>query len=703
MEDKYFEQLVAEILHPAEEFSPIPFWFLNDKLEIPELTRQLTDFKAKGVDAVVLHPRIGIPKELEYLSETYFDIIRQIVEAAEKLEMKVVLYDEGMYPSGSAHGQVVAENPSLASMGITKRWEAGDGKIIARLEDGNLLVQDFTGGTIRGIHFGEDDGEQGAPKSADILNPKAVDCFIRMTHNRYYHHLKRHFGKTILGFFTDEPCVMGRNITAFHPWTPGLEDELTAKGAKLSDLNALFEGAENESVRIYHETVRSRLNEVYYKRLSDWCEDRGIWLMGHPEASDDIDQQTYFHVPGQDLIMRRISPEDGGLSGEDSVQAKCSADAARHTRKRRNSNECFGVCARFGNRFHFTGGDMKWMTDWLAVRGVNLFIPHAFYYSIRGARLEERPPDVGPNNIWWSHYRMYSDYIKRVSYIMTDAKNCADVAVICESGKIPSNELAGFYENQVEFNYLPKALLKDSSTELNAGGYSYSCYLADKDMKLNARRIFSVDQVTERDFVPDCMCRDLRVSHIVKNGVHMYFFTNEGEQDLDISGSVAAKGIPVWMDLWRGDIWEDKHQVQDGRTEIHFCLGRRESLLLILKPMSCKTAYGKKKSVQLLELDFKAAGEDKQSITKEYQVEYVSSMPTGNEVIKAYGQEMAELYCNGSFVGASLWSPHRFDVGGYLNPGRNDIRLVFSGSIANRYTDQEIPYGMDDLNREEIL
>ena len=42
-----------------------------------------------------------------------------------------------------------------------------------------------------------------------------------------------------------------------------------------------------------------------------------------------------------------------------------------------------------------TASDMKWYIDWLGLRGVNLFIPHAFYYSVTGERKEERPPDVG--------------------------------------------------------------------------------------------------------------------------------------------------------------------------------------------------------------------------------------------------------------------------------------------------------------------
>lgn len=103
------------------------------------------------------------------------------------MNMKVVLYDEGMYLSGSAHGQVVATNASFASKGIRLLEEKpAHGEIITQFPDGKYLVYDYTQGTIRGIHFGEDDGEAGAPASADILNPEVVDCFIHLTHDCYY-------------------------------------------------------------------------------------------------------------------------------------------------------------------------------------------------------------------------------------------------------------------------------------------------------------------------------------------------------------------------------------------------------------------------------------------------------------------------------------------------------------------------------------
>lgn len=452
-------KLIEEIKNPGQEYTPIPFWFFNDEPDEEKIAAQLKDYVKKGVHGFVLHPRIGVPETLPYLSEEYFEWVRFIVKTAAELDMKVVLYDEGMYPSGSAHGMVVAANPEFASKGIILADGPCHGDILHTFEDGKSLVYRYTRGTIRGIHFGEDDGEENAPLSADILNVDAVSMFIKLTHDRYYEKLKDYFGNTIIAFFTDEPSALGRNAWEYREWVPGMEKEIEEAGGNVEDLRGLFTGENNKSIEIYEKLIKKYLRENFYAQLSKWCEEHGILLMGHPERSDDVEEQLYFQIPGQDLIMRRIVPKTGGLIGGDSVQAKLAADIARHLGRRRNANECFGVCYRDGIPWYFTAEDMKWYIDWLGMRGVNLFVPHAFYYSVREQRSAERPPDVGPNNIWWEYYDRFSTYMKRFSYLMTDSVNCAKVAVICDNNHIPCEEAAVLYEHQIEFNYLPVGIL----------------------------------------------------------------------------------------------------------------------------------------------------------------------------------------------------------------------------------------------------
>src|SRR5699024_6304955 len=82
------------------------------------IREQIKDFYEKGVEGFVLHPRIGIPQDIEYLSDSFMEFVAFAVEEAHKLGMQVILYDEAMYPSGAANGKVVQSNPKFASRGL---------------------------------------------------------------------------------------------------------------------------------------------------------------------------------------------------------------------------------------------------------------------------------------------------------------------------------------------------------------------------------------------------------------------------------------------------------------------------------------------------------------------------------------------------------------------------------------------------------
>ena len=766
-------QLIQELLQPGEEYTPIPFWFFNDTFDEERIKEQLKDYVEKGVNGFVLHPRIGVPQEMPYLSEEFFRAVRFIVEIADSLHMKVVLYDEGMYPSGSAHGMVVEADPEYASKGIILLEEAAareklfrekSAKVIATLPDGRSIVYGFTGGTIRGIHFGEDDGEPGAPKSADILNPDAVDEFIRLTHDRYYQELQQYFGNTVIAFFTDEPCSLGRNAGAYREWAPGLETELLAAGGRLEELEGLFTRKENATTALYRRLIKRRLRETFYARLSKWCESHSISLMGHPAESDDIEEELYFHIPGQDLIMRRISPETGGLREPDSMHAKLSADIARHLGSRRNANECFGVCYRHKIPWYLTAGDMKWYIDWLGLRGVNLFVPHAFYYSVEGDRKGERPPDVGPNNIWWNHYRRFSDYMKRLSWLNTDSQNGARVAVLCDNNRVPCEEVACLYENQVEFNYLPAALAEEAQVQddrlciqgyayekvLNLLGEEYQERFGDKlgSLLVQSAEELAVEKLSAggqlakvsaaeglaaeyRSVKLSEPCPTLRAIRLTKQGAVMYLFGNEGNDVVDVEVSLCGfpdgakqEGMAVQapgeaamlaVDLWRGSCLK-----MQGTAE-RFRLHLEPSETLVVLPDTAPQVTGELQ-IPLCEVQnwencpdwtsrFTAEGGEEN--VYEYYYHFQAQAVTGQECFSVKGDEMVECFCNGSFVDVSFFGEtesdrmnvkHHFCVGPYLRQGENEIRLRCTGNAANIYENADIPYGLSAgfLSQEEV-
>lgn len=690
-------ELIKLLDHPEREYTPFPFWFLNDALTDAELCRQLQDFAAHGIYGVVLHPRIGLPQEMGYLSEPFFHAVQTAVKEAARLGMQVILYDEGMYPSGSASGQVVAADPAFASRGIDLVQEPEpEDVILARTPEGTLVSR-FARGTIRGIHFGEDDGEPGAPPSADLLNPDAVERFIHLTHDAYYSHLKEWFGTTVIAFFTDEPSIMGRNPRTPFAWTQDFEKEFTAAGGVLADLTALFRGEENASTRLYRQMLLDKEGEVYYRRLSEWCAGHGIALVGHPHQSDDIEVERWFQIPGQDLALRWIGPRCNATGSMDAMMGHCSADAALLMGCRRNANECFGACNRDNNPWQLSGGDIKWYLDWLAVRGVNLFIPHAFYYSIEGARKQERPPDVGPHSIWWGRYRLWSDYMRRLSALMTDAEVLVRVALPCRNRDLHPEIDAALQASQISSCCLPESVWPDCSVR---DGRLYCRHLAFDAVAGDEQFAPQLPHWGQPDFKairPDCLCEppqpELRVRHFRRCGSECWFLVNEGEAPLETRITFPGAECLGGYDLWEGRVF----RLAQGES-CSVDLPRRGSLLVFAcTPAEWEVLPPQPRVLQLERAAFRLVEERPEAVQKVYEAEYIlpeEALDWDSLRLPVQAEEMCELTVNGQDAGAAFWSPCTFALEGLLKPGVNHLRLTVTGSLANRYGVRPVPYGL---------
>ncbi len=687
------------VLQPPRTYTPIPFWFLNGDLRHEELRRQLRDFADHHVYGVVLHPRIGLSRRIGYLSPRFFRYLRTAVETAKELDMKVVFYDEGMYPSGSACGQVVQGHPEYASRGLALTGEALPGdRVLAETPEG-LLVERFSGGTIRGIHYGEDDGEPDAPPSADLLCPEAVERFVTLTHEAYYRAFAPYFGSTVIGFFTDEPSILGRNAPAdLQPWTAGFAEIFQAAGGQLSGLTALFRGEENADTALYRRLILQRESEVYYGRLSRWCAEHGVALMGHPHQSDDIAFEQYFQIPGQDLVYRWVSPERGDTEGMDSVMGKCSADMAHWMGRQRNANECFGACNRNDNPWYFTGADMKWFIDYLAFRGVNLFIPHAFYYSLKGQRSAERPPDVGPGSPWWPYYTRWADYMTRVSCLMAETEALPAIAVPCRNREMPWREVAPLFQSQRGFRYLPESLWSEAVEKdgrLTVRGRVFDAVLGPADMWPSV----SHDPM---QVAPDVRCAPacpaLRAVRLYREGEEGWFLVNAGDEPLTARVTLPTDRAVFGLDLWSGRRRTFHEQVTTEGRCLTVRLAPRESLLLWAGEApehAGEELLASPDSRTLHPSAFRLAGEDRAGARKIY----LADIPGGETdyVLILRGEEMAELYLNDRLVDVAFWAPQVFLIPAAALPkGPAGLKLIFTGSRANIYG-EPVRYGLNPL------
>ena len=233
-------ELPTLLLNPPREYSVMPFWFWNDDLDADEIVRQIRDFEAHGVYGFIVHPRMGLPSDLSWMSEKLLLLYDVAIDEAQRRGMFVVLYDEGMYPSGSSAGQVVAANPDfrcrcLARIELTEdvalQLPAGQSLVsITERADGSpiAVIDRQARAFIRGLHFLDGGGEE-RPAAADILNPAAVRQFIECVYEVFAERYgAEHFVKTIPAIFTDEPGLLAKCSEANEviPGTTGILDEV---------------------------------------------------------------------------------------------------------------------------------------------------------------------------------------------------------------------------------------------------------------------------------------------------------------------------------------------------------------------------------------------------------------------------------------------------------------------------------------------
>lgn len=516
---------------PAE-FSFAPFWFWNDDLDENELSRQMDEFQAHGVDAFVLHPRLGLPQHLSWMSRPLLDKMRFAIEQAKSRGMWVILYDEGMYPSGSSAGQVVAENPAYQCRGMVRinldtvqpdSIEQGvtidaEGQII--LADNQTLVAKVThqgqryaivdrpiDSVIRGLHYLDEsvvdktgESPENSPLATDLLNPDAVACFIRLVYDRYYTEFGEYFGNIIPAIFTDEPMLLGRaREKGLMPSTVGILDPINDfLGYDFAPhLPALWD--DNAPQAIYDDFERAiehRFEQTYYSQIYKWCAAHNIALTGHPAEPDATRHLRYFHMPGQDIVWRYIEPNTpSALEGRQSTQGKAASSMMLHTKRRRNANE---FCGAYGHSFTFD--EMCWLANWLLIRGCNLLMPHAFYYSIRGPRKDERPPNVGLNSTWWNDsFTEFAHACRRLSWLNTDSVHICHVAILGEHHHLAWRAAKACFQNQIDFNYLDIEDLEHCTLDdktLHIANQAYKVLIVDGDVSPAMQA--QIDKLTDK-------------------------------------------------------------------------------------------------------------------------------------------------------------------------------------------------------------
>src|SRR5688572_29480569 len=117
---------------PTAAYRGAPFWSWNNKLDIPQLLRQIDCFKQMGFGGFHVHSRTGL--DTEYLGGEFMAAVVACTEKAAAEGMFSWLYDEDRWPSGFAGGIVTREERFRAKRLVWTKTRRLDETPLARFD-----------------------------------------------------------------------------------------------------------------------------------------------------------------------------------------------------------------------------------------------------------------------------------------------------------------------------------------------------------------------------------------------------------------------------------------------------------------------------------------------------------------------------------------------------------------------------------------
>ncbi len=456
--------------NPTSEYRGTPFWAWNGDLKADELSRQIEIFKEMGLGGFHMHVRTGM--STNYLSDEFMNLIKGCVDKAKAEEMLAWLYDEDRWPSGAAGGLVTKDEQYRARCLLMTTEPCDDGTDEAKFMDsrsegsrdgkGHLITcydieLDADGYLKNYRQIGENDEAKGTKWYAylkihapspwynnqtylDTLNPKAVQRFVEVTHERYKETVGDSFGDTIPSIFTDEPQFTRKQLLnnstdtddIFMPWTDDLPETYKAQYNEdlLAALPELFWELPDGKLSVvryhYHDHIAERFAAAFADVCGTWCRENGIALTGHMMEEPTLRSQTAalgeamrsyrgFDLPGIDMLCANF----------EFTTAKQTQSAVHQFGREGMLSELYGVT---GWDYDFRG--YKLHGDWQAALGVTIRVPHLSWYSMGGEAKRDYPATIHYQSPWWKEFSVLEDHFARVNTAMTRGKPVVKVGVI---------------------------------------------------------------------------------------------------------------------------------------------------------------------------------------------------------------------------------------------------------------------------------
>ena len=484
--------LLRQFSNPPSEFGPIDcWWWEGGRLDKEQMRWQLEDMRAKGVSGTWYYPRFVHDQPLscdpKYWTEKWWEFTRFAIEEHRRLGLIYWFSDwtsHEFFQDKLRHER--SRNPALGGRRLVlhKEESAAPGWIEVEIPPGEEIVDaaaykkagaglDYD--SRRDLNNAVADGGLGweapeggwvmavissQPFDLDYLSRGVTERWIELLLGAYEERFGEFMGNTIQSFGTDEWWFMKGNILHSAALMQRFEAE---KGYSPSPfLVGIFcdIGKFTDMIRCqYYEVLSSLLVENLYRPFASWLEERGMiftefcprgkWeniLEGTSHYGDFFRYMGTYHIPGNEercLDLDRVR----------TFQAKMASSIAHlHQRSR------VGVCVYWGSGWgHNTQENLAWTHENYAY-GANLYNRHGVLYTTLGGWFEWVPPAVHFRQPYWRYWRHFSEYLTRLSYILSQGVHRADVAFLYPLATVHAN-----WEDRKEFN--------EVAQEVNKGTY----------------------------------------------------------------------------------------------------------------------------------------------------------------------------------------------------------------------------------------
>ena len=497
------ENYLNEFKNPSSKHRGAPFWSWNCKLDKDMLLRQIDYFNEMGMGGFTIHSRVGL--DTPYLGDEFMDIVKACVEKAKKLNMKVCLYDEDRWPSGSCGGEVTKDISMRERRIIFTPFERTDSELIARYSitlssDGYLteykqLMDNETGDNIWYAYLNISSNNPWFNNQAYVntLDKKAIEKFIKSTHEKYKAAVGKDFGEVIPSIFTDEPqfshkCMFGkadekRELSI--PYTDDFEEtfQTTYKQSFLNHLPEIFWDLPDKKISTiryyYHDHLTERFASAFSDTLGDWCQANNIKLTGHMLFEETLHTQSRaigeamrcyrgFQIPGIDILC----------DNREYSTAKQAQSAAHQLGANEITSELYGV-----TNWNFDFRGHKLQGDWQAALGITHRVHHLSWVSMAGEAKRDYPASIFYQSPWYKEYNTIETYFSRINTALKTGSPNINIGVIhpIESYWLHvgpeehTQEIRAQLQTQfdqvtnwllfglLDFNYISEALMNDLS------------------------------------------------------------------------------------------------------------------------------------------------------------------------------------------------------------------------------------------------